>query len=183
MLSADGRLLSPWISMGCLSPKKVYHESFKMQVDGESIRQNLIYRDYLRLMGKKYGNRIFHKSGLKGVNIDYIQDDIALQDWQKGKTGVAIIDAAMHQLRETGWMPDTLRRLTANYFLNVLKLDWRLGAAYFEANLVDYDPFSNWVSWLNLAGLGPDSREDRIIHYDLVGKKLDPDHSYIDTWT
>ena len=174
--------LSPWISMGCISPKLVYHQSFSMVEGGEEIRQHLIYRDYLRLMGKKYGDQIFYKSGITGKKVSYIKDEGALKKWQQGNTGVDIIDAAMHQLNKTGWMPDVLRKLTANYFINVLKLDWRLGASYFESMLIDYDPCSNWVSWLNLAGLGPDSREDRTIHYDLAGKKLDPEGTYIMTW-
>ena len=183
ILSGEGKLLSPWISTGCLSPKKVYHDSFAMKEDGEVVRQNLIYRDYLRLMGKKYGDLIFYKSGIKRIRISYRHSQEDLEKWKKGKTGVAIIDAAMRQLNQTGWMPDVLRRLAANYFIKVLGLDWRLGASYFEARLIDYDPCTNWVTWLNLAGLGPDSREDRLINYDLAGKKLDPEGTYIKTWS
>ncbi len=102
--------------------------------------------------------------------------------WQQGNTGVAIIDAAMHQLNRTGWLPDHLRRLAAGYFLKVLNLDWRLGAAFFEYRLIDYDPCSNWVSWLNMAGLGPDVKEDRIINYDAVGRRLDPEGEYVNAW-
>jgi deoxyribodipyrimidine photo-lyase len=182
ILAAEGQLISPWISMGCLSPKKVYHDSFLLKEEGEAIRQNLIYRDYLRLMGKKYGDRIFYKSGIRGARINYQSDKSALENWKKGETGIAIIDAAMHQLNQTGWLSDTLRRLVANYFIKVLQLDWRLGAAHFESRLIDYDPCSNWVSWLNVAGLGPDSREERILNFEMAGKKLDPDGTYIKTW-
>lgn len=174
--------LSAWISMGCLSPKLVYDRSFSMISGGEEVRQHLLYRDYLRLMGKKYGDLIFYKSGITGRKVSFAKDEEALHKWQQGKTGVEIIDAAMHQLSLTGWMPDVLRRLTANYFINVLRLDWRSGAAYFESQLIDYDPCSNWVSWLNLSGFGPDSREDRTIHFDLAGKKLDPEGVYIARW-
>jgi len=182
MLAGDGKLLSPWISMGCLSPKKVYYSALATGPGGEEIRLNLFYRDYLRLMGKKYGDRIFFKSGLRSRKLITESNPEALLKWKSGNTGVPIIDAAMHQLNMTGWIPDILRRTVANYFIKVLKLDWRLGAAYFESTLIDYDPCSNWVSWLNLAGNGPDSREDRIIHYDVVGKKIDPDGSYVRTW-
>jgi deoxyribodipyrimidine photo-lyase len=182
MLAGEGKLLSPWISMGCLSPKKVYYADLASGAGGEEIRQNLFYRDYLRLMGKKYGDRIFFKSGLRSRKLISESNPEALLKWKSGNTGVPIIDAAMHQLNMTGWIPDILRRTVANYFIKVLKLDWRLGAAYFESTLIDYDPCSNWVSWLNLAGNGPDSREDRIIHYDVVGKKIDPDGSYVRAW-
>jgi len=181
-MANEGTLLSPWLSMGCLSPKKVYYESLFFKNGGEEVQQHLLYRDYLRMMGKKYGDRIFYKSGIKGIPIKSIEDPIALLNWQTGKTGVAIVDAAMHQLNQTGWLPDSLRRLVAGYYIKLLKLDWRKGAAYFESKLIDYDPCSNWVSWLNLAGLGPDTREDRTINFQAVGKRIDPEGEYINTW-
>ncbi len=176
-----GSRFSPWLAMGCLSPKRVYYQSLSMP-SGDEIRQNLVYRDYLRLMGKKYGDLIFHKSGIRSRKIEFAKNEEAFAAWKSGSTGVDIIDAAMHQLNRTGWIPDVLRKITANYLIKVLQLDWRLGAAYFESALIDYDPCSNWVSWLNLAGLGPDNREDRIIHFDLAGKKLDPDGTYVRMW-
>ncbi len=178
----EGMMISPWISMGCLSPKKVYHDSFVMEDGGELVRQHLLYRDHLRLMGKKYGDRIFARSGIKTRAGKFETNHEAFHNWKTGNTGIAIIDAAMHQLNRTGWISDVLRKTVANYLIKVLKLDWTLGAAYFEATLIDYDPCSNWVTWLNLAGVGPDSREDRIIHYDIIGKKLDPDGAYVRMW-
>ncbi len=178
----EGLKISPWISMGCLSPKKVYYDSFTMEDGGEFIRQHLLYRDYLRLMGKKYGDLIFARTGIKTRIPAYETNLEAFDNWKAGNTGIPIIDAAMHQLNRTGWISEVLRKTVANYLIKVLKLDWTLGAAYFEATLIDYDPCSNWVSWLNLAGVGPDSREDRIIHYDIVGKKLDPDGVYVRMW-
>ena len=181
-MATENTMLSPWIAMGCLSPKKVYYDSFQFEKGKDEMQQNLIYRDYLRLMGKKYGDLIFHKSGIKRISYLYKKDDQLLKQWQQGKTNVDIIDAAMSQLNQAGWLPDTLRRLVAGYFIKVLNLDWRLGAAYFEAKLIDYDPCTNWVSWLNMAGLGPDTREDRIINYEAVGKRIDPEGNYIQAW-
>lgn len=181
LLGGEGTLLSPWIAMGCLSPKKVYYNVATWQ-GGDEIRHHLIYRDYLRLMAKKYGDMIFNRSGIKGIRTTFKRDDIALDRWKKGTTGVPIIDAAMHQLSQTGWLPDTLRRLVALYFVKIMQLDWRLGAAYFESTLIDYDPCTNWVSWLNIAGFGPDSREDRTINFEAVGKRMDPEGIYINAW-
>ena len=153
-----------------------------MEDGGEFVRQHLLYRDYLRLMGKKYGDLIFARTGIKTRIPAGENNPEAFETWKAGNTGIPIIDAAMHQLNRTGWISEVLRKTVANYLIKVLKLDWTLGAAYFEATLIDYDPCSNWVSWLNLAGVGPDSREDRIIHYDVVGKKLDPDGVYVRMW-
>lgn len=182
LIVSDGTSLSPWLSMGCLSPKKVYYQAFQFKDGGEDVQQYLLYRDYLRLMGKKYGDRIFYKSGIKGIPLKTGTDPEALRNWQNGQTGIDIIDAAMHQLNRSGWLPEQLRRLVASYYLKVLNLDWRLGAAYFESRTIDYDPCSNWVSWLNMAGLGPDTRDDRIVNYDAVGKRMDPDGAYLNKW-
>ena len=181
-MGMEGSLLSPWISMGCLSPKKVYHDADNFKAKAESIQQHLVYRDYLRLMGKKYGDQIFFKSGIKGMPLKSSSDPSALALWQQGNTGVDIVDAAMHQLNKTGWIPDALRRIVAGYFIKMLNLDWRLGAAYFEAKSIDYDPCTNWVSWQNMAGIGPDMREDRIINYEAVGKRIDPEGTYVKAW-
>ena len=180
---SDGSILTPWIALGCLSPKKVYYHSRDDAKTGGDILQSLLYRDYLRLMGKKYGDRIFYKSGIRSGSYAYKTDEVALANWQEGKTGVPIVDAAMKQLIHTGWLPDSLRKLVSGYFIKMLNLDWRLGAAWFEYRLIDYDPCTNWVSWLNMAGLGPDTREDRVINYDAVGKRLDPEGKYISAWS
>ncbi len=180
---SDESLLTPWIALGCLSPKTVYYHSLDNVKNGGDIFQSLLYRDYLRLMGKKYGDRIFFKRGIKEGSTAYRKDDESFTLWREGKTGVAIVDAAMRQLMYTGWLSDSLRRLVSGYFIKVLNLDWRLGAAWFEYKLIDYDPCTNWVSWLNMAGLGPDTREDRVINYEAVGKRLDPEGKYISTWT
>jgi len=179
----SGSVLSPWIAMGCLSPKKIFYSSFEMDSGGEQIRNHLLYRDYLRLMAKKYGDRIFYASGIYGHKITINRNKEVFNQWKSGNTGVPIIDAAMHQLNQTGWIPEVLRKIVAGYLVRVMKQDWRLGAAWFEYALIDYDPCSNWLSWQNIAGLGPDVRDDRIIHYDAVGKRLDPDGSYVMTWT
>lgn len=183
LLPGLGTVLSPWISLGCLSPKTVFYASNDLTEGKDEIQQHLLYRDYLRLMGKKYGDRIFYASGLRPGKISFKRDPDLLHRWKTGVTGVAIVDAAMQQLNQTGWLPDNLRRLVARYFIKVLELDWRLGAGYFESKLIDYDPCTNWISWLNMAGIGPDPKEDRIINYDAVGKRLDPAGEYIRSWT
>lgn len=173
---------SPYISFGCLSPKLVFERSNAWGSDGERIRQNLIHRDYLRLMGKKYGNRIFYYSGVRGIHIAKSRNEAGFQQWANGSMDIPILDAAIRQLRSTGWIPDILRRLLAVYFLKVVQEDWRRGALFYEYWLTDYDPCTNWVSWQNLAGIGPDPREERILHFKEMGQRLDPDGSYVKRW-
>ncbi len=181
LLKKEG-IIGPWISMGCLSPKMVYAHALTNGDVGKQQCQALIYRDYLRMMGKKYGNRIFLQTGISSRPYKFQSDENAFSKWKKGETPIPIINAAMIQLNRTGWIPDILRKRVANYLIRVMQEDWRIGAAYFEYALIDYDPCSNWVSWMNLAGVGPDNREDRTIHYDLIDRKLDPEGKYLQTW-
>lgn len=181
-LLQEGVVLSPWISLGCLSPKRVFRTFDSNTESDNRIRQNLIMRDYLRLMGKKYGDRIFYKSGITGRRMDFKKDIQAFESWKNGTTPIPLLNAAMHQLNLTGWIPDQLRKLLAAYLIKVLQLDWRLGASHFEYTLVDYDPCSNWVSWMNLAGVGPEYKDDRTIHYDQLWKKIDPEETYTQFW-
>lgn len=187
-LAGDGHTqLSPWLSQGCLSPKHLYCSIpalRKIDPDlAEGALTGLLYRDYLRLMGKKYGNTIFLQSGVQGEKPAVAESDMDLfRIWARGHTGLPIIDAAMHQLNETGFIPHRARALTAHFLVKELGSAWRLGASYFESMLIDYDPCSNWVNWGNLAGVGPDSRDERKINFVLQAKRLDPDGAYVKRW-
>ncbi|MBC8837993.1 FAD-binding domain-containing protein, partial [Escherichia coli] len=67
--------------------------------------------------------------------------------WQDGKTGFPLVDAAMRQLKETGWMHNRLRMITASFLTKDLLIDWRFGEKYFQQMLIDYDPASNIGGW------------------------------------
>lgn len=178
---ADARF-SPYIAHGCLSPKLIYIQSKGWDVEGERIRQNLIHRDYLRLMGKKYGNKIFHYSGVRGIHLARTKNESEFQKWINGKMDIPVLDAAINQLKSTGWIPEILRKFLAVYFLKNIREDWRRGAAFYEYWLTDYDPCTTWVNWQNLAGIGPDPREERLFHFKELSQRLDPDGAYINRW-
>ena len=50
-----------------------------------------------------------------------------LQAWKEGRTGVPIVDAAMRQAREMGWMHNRGRMVAAMFLTKDLMIDWRLG--------------------------------------------------------
>jgi len=65
----------------------------------------------------------------------------------------------MIELQKTGWMSNRGRQNVASYFAKDLLLDWRIGAAYFESQLIDYDVHSNYGNWMYVAGVGNDPRD------------------------
>ena len=107
-------------------------------------------------------------------------DPAGLRAWQRGETGVPIVDAGMRQLWETGWMHNRVRMIAASFLIKHLLIDWRLGAAWFWDTLVDADLPNNSASWQWVAGCGADAAPFfRIFNPVLQGQKFDPDGTYV----
>jgi deoxyribodipyrimidine photo-lyase len=85
----------------------------------------------------------------------------SFESWQAGATGEPLIDAGMRELLKTGYLSNRMRQVVASYWIYDLQGDWRLGAAWFESQLLDYDVYSNQGNWLYLAGRGTDPRGGR----------------------
>ena len=87
----------------------------------------------------------------------------------------------MIELKETGWMSNRGRQNVASYFSKNLKLDWRIGAAYFEAMLLDYDVHSNYGNWMYVSGVGNDPR-DRTFNIQLQASRYDKNSKFQKLW-
>ncbi|MEY3029346.1 MAG: hypothetical protein RL198_743 [Actinomycetota bacterium] len=100
--------------------------------------------------------------------------------WTAGRTGYPMVDAAMRQLRETGWMHNRCRMLVASFLVKDLHIEWQRGAEHFEKHLTDYDPASNSHGWQWTAGCGTDaSPYYRVFNPVLQGLKFDPQGEYV----
>ena len=103
--------------------------------------------------------------------------------WQEGRTGYPIVDAALRQLNQTGWMHNRARMIVASFLTKDLLLDWRLGERYFMQKLVDGDPASNNGGWQWAAGTGTDAQPYfRIFNPRLQSERFDPDGAYLRRW-
>lgn len=180
--------LSPWLASGCISPKyifsqiKLYEQKVLKNESTYWLYFELLWRDYFRLIGKKHGNKIFKTKGIKGIDRRFVHDMELFESWSKGQTGVPFVDANMIQLNLTGYMSNRGRQNVASYLVHDLKLNWVIGAEYFESLLIDYDPCSNYCNWLYIAGLGNDPREDRYFNISSQEKKYDPDGKFSTFW-
>lgn len=87
----------------------------------------------------------------------------------------------MIELKKTGWMSNRGRQNVASFFAKNQKLDWRVGAAYFESILVDYDVHSNYGNWMYVSGVGNDPR-DRIFNVKSQAERYDPNHKFRQLW-
>ncbi len=181
---------SPWLALGCLSARKIYHEIKKFEdeiVANDStywVIFELLWRDYFRFMMMKYGNKIFLPNGIKSKLSGIVNDNQEknLNDWISCNTGVDFVDANMIELRLTGFMSNRGRQNVASYLCNDLKVHWRLGAAYFEQQLIDYDVCSNWGNWAYIAGVGNDPRENRYFNIEKQAAVYDSNKSFRNLW-
>lgn len=182
--------LSPWLSFGCISPRKVYWEVKKYEqerVANDStywLIFELLWRDYFRFMFKKYGNALFREDGIKKIkrtNISENEQEL-FEKWKDGKTGIPFIDANMLELKHTGFMSNRGRQNVASFLIHDLHVTWTKGAAWFEENLIDYNPASNWGNWAYLAGVGNDPKEER--HFNVLKQAYDydPKGEYVKHW-
>ncbi len=102
--------------------------------------------------------------------------------WCEGLTGMPIIDAAMRQLNESGWMHNRCRMIVASYLVKDLICDWRWGETAFMQRLVDGDLAANNGGWQWSASSGMDPKPLRIFNPATQASKFDPEGTYIRTW-
>lgn len=179
---------STWLANGALSPRQVAAElvAYERRVgvnEGTTwLMQELLWRDYFRLLHLVHGRKLFRRRGLRESAAPVHHGNAAFTRWCLGRTGEPLVDAAMHELLATGYLSNRLRQVVASYLINELGCDWRAGAAWFEAQLIDYDVYNNQGNWLYIAGLGCDPRGGR--HFDVAfqTRQHDPDGRYRKLW-
>ncbi len=187
-LRDDSSKLSAWLANGSLSPRRVMAELQKAERKkgtNEStywLYFELLWRDFFHLTMRETGSRLFRSNGLKEGQYTWKTDQLAVERWIKGKTGVPFVDAFMNEIRETGWMSNRGRQIVASYLIHELKQDWRIGAQYFEQQLIDHDVASNYGNWAFIAGVGnanPTPRFDPVFQQ----QRYDPNENFTKRWT
>jgi deoxyribodipyrimidine photo-lyase len=179
---------SPWLAHGCLSARQIVHtlEQFEERHGGNEstywVWFELLWRDYFKFVAMKYGTLLFQETGIAQKRVAWNRDNLKFKLWTEGKTGIPFVDANMRELKETGFMSNRGRQNVASFLVKDLRMDWRLGAEWFESYLLDHDPCSNYGNWLYVAGLGNDPREDRYFNMVKQAKDYDPEAQFVLTW-
>ena len=179
--------LSSWLAHGCISPKMIYWEIKKYEkqvIKNQStywLVFELIWRDYFKYISMKYRDKIFCIEGILNREYRWGKSKAKVYEWINGKTEEPFINSNMMELKNTGWMSNRGRQNVASYFAKELKLDWRIGAAYFESMLIDYDVHSNYGNWMYVSGVGNDPR-NRKFNIKWQSEKYDPKMKYQNLW-
>ena len=178
---------SPWLANGSLSARMIYWEVQRYE---KEIQKNestywlifeLIWRDYFKYISLKHGNAIFHLGGILDKKYTWDSNSEIFLKWTEGKTTEPFVNANMIELKKTGFMSNRGRQNVASFFAKSMLMDWRMGAAYFEQQLIDYDAHSNWGNWLYVAGVGNDPR-DRKFNIKLQADRYDAKGQYQKRW-
>ncbi|WP_237067623.1 DASH family cryptochrome [Microbulbifer guangxiensis] len=179
--------LSPWLANGSLSARQVYWQvkEFERQVvaneDTYWLVFELLWRDFFKYVSLKHGDRIFQLGGILQKDYEWQYAPVELQRWIDGETEYDFVNANMREIAATGWMSNRGRQNVASYFARERQQDWRIGAAYFESLLLDYDTHSNYGNWMYNSGVGNDPR-DRRFNIDSQAERYDPDHAFRTLW-
>ena len=178
---------SPWLANGSLSPKMIYWEIKRYESE---IKKNqstywlifeLIWRDYFKYISLKHQNKIFQLGGILERDYRWDADLERFKKWVEGSTSEPFVNANMIELKQTGWMSNRGRQNVASYLAKDMKIDWRIGAAYLESLLVDYDVHSNYGNWMYVSGVGNDPR-DRKFDIQWQAERYDAKGKYQNLW-
>ena len=178
---------SPWLANGSISARTIYwqvkkfeREQYKNQSTYWLIFE-LIWRDYFKYVSIKYNNDIFKIGGILQKDYEWSREEQKIYRWIHGETQDDFVNANMLELKYTGWMSNRGRQNVASYFAKELLLDWRIGAAYFEEQLIDYDVHSNYGNWMYVSGVGNDPR-DRKFNTQLQAERYDSNGKFRKLW-
>ncbi len=178
--------LSPHLHFGEISPRQVWQETEALANqsgiadDVDHFRSELAWREFSYYLLYHFPQLPEDNLQAKFDRFPWREDDAALARWQRGDTGVPIVDAGMRQLWRTGYMHNRVRMVVASFLIKNLMLHWHHGQMWFWDTLVDADLANNSAGWQWVAGTGADAAPYfRIFNPVLQGKKFDPDGDYV----
>ena len=180
--------LSSWLANGSISVRyvcmqiKKYEEEIEKNESTYWLFFELIWRDFFKYVSMQHKDKFFSKSGIYGDSKDWSNNKELINRWINGETNEPFVNANMKELSQTGFMSNRGRQNVANYLTKELKIDWRIGAEYFESLLIDYDVHSNYGNWLYNAGIGNDSMPFRKFNPKLQSERYDPNKEYEKLW-
>ncbi len=184
--------LSPYIRFGVISPRRIYQASADAYraASNESQRQSvvafvdeIIWHEFYTHVLHFFPQVTTHNFNRKYDAVEWLDDNEAFEAWRDGMTGYPAVDAAMRQLKSTGWMHNRARMIVASFLTKHLLIDWRRGELHFMQWLIDGDLAANNGGWQWAAGTGTDAQPYfRIFNPISQSQKFDPDGEFIRYW-
>ena len=180
--NSDGTsMLSPHLHWGELSPNQVWHAVGRGHAGGrEKFENEVLWHEFAAHVLWNDPELPDRPQRPSMATLPWRRDRKALEAWQRGQTGIPIVDAGMRQLWQIGWMHNRVRMITASFLIKHALVDWTEGEAWFWDTLVDADLATNAMSWQWVAGSGTDSAPFfRVFNPVSQSRRFDPAGGYI----
>lgn len=181
--------LSPYLRFGEITTNQIinyfnFHDNHDLSKHEEHFIKELYWREfayYILFHFPYVTNKPFNE---KYENFEWETNySENLDKWKQGMTGIRIVDAAMNELYETGWMHNRTRMITASFLTKNLLIPWQEGEKWFKETLLDADIANNVMGWQWVSGCGTDAAPYfRIFNPLLQEKKFDPENIYTKKW-
>ncbi|MEM7470100.1 MAG: deoxyribodipyrimidine photo-lyase [Pseudomonadota bacterium] len=186
VLAMDGTsLLSENLTYGEISARTCWHAGWQALQDGapgaETFLKELVWREFAYQLAYHTPHIVEDNWRPEWDAFPWNTDDTDphVLAWKQGRTGIQLVDAAMRQMYVTGYMHNRGRMIVASYLTKHLMSHWRIGQAWFDDCLIDWDPASNAMGWQWVAGSGPDAAPYfRVFNPDTQAEKFDKDRAY-----
>ncbi len=184
--------LSPHLHFGEISPRQVHHALADAVARAPAARRPDL-EPYLRELGwREFAHHLlyhFPETPTENFNPAFANfrwsppDAARLEAWQRGRTGIPLVDAGMRELWHTGWMHNRVRMVAGSFLVKNLRQHWLHGARWFWDTLVDADLANNTLGWQWIAGCGADAAPYfRVFNPVTQAAKFDPEGQYLRRW-
>ena len=175
--------LSPHLHFGEISPRRVY-ERLRGRADADPFLRQLGWREFAVHLLHHFPDTPTQNLNPRFERFAWARDDDGLLEaWRRGRTGVPLVDAGMHELWATGWMHNRVRMIAASFLTKHLRQHWLHGARWFWDTLVDADLANNTLGWQWVAGTGADAAPYfRVFNPLTQAEKFDPQERYRRRW-
>ena len=174
--------LSPHIRFGEISPNQLWYliRTLADNKDVDHFCSELGWREFSYSQLYNNPELPFKNLQQKFDNFPWTENEEHLLAWQKGLTGVPMVDAGMRELWQTGYMHNRLRMIVGSFLVKNLRLHWHHGERWFWDTLLDADLATNSTGWQWVAGCGADAAPYfRIFNPVTQGQKFDPEGDYV----
>jgi deoxyribodipyrimidine photo-lyase len=174
--------LSPPLHFGEIGPRQVWH-ALKGQRHRTEFLRELIWREFGYHLLHHFPRTPTEPLREQFAHFPWRRQLQGLASWQRGQTGIPMVDAGMRELWATGVMHNRVRMIAGSFLVKNLLLSWQEGARWFWETLVDADLASNTLNWQWVAGCGADAAPYfRIFNPVLQGRRFDPAGEYVRRW-
>jgi deoxyribodipyrimidine photo-lyase len=174
--------LSPHLHHGEIDPQQVWHE-LRTAGGNPTFLREIVWREFAYHLLHHFPDTPTRPLRTEFEKFPWRKQARLLRAWQKGMTGIPMVDAGMRELWATGWMHNRVRMVVGSFLVKNLLIPWQEGTHWFWDTLVDADLANNTLNWQWVSGCGADAAPYfRIFNPDLQAQRFDPHGQYIDKW-